>query len=367
MQVCMLRRQEKLKVEISNLENPAAKRNKRSRSSDSGGKNAKQSKKCKGNGKKASTPCRPKNKFVQPPPRSYECGVTDALVETPKPTKNDGPSRFWSFIEPYCADITEDDIKSIETWINSHEEDAEYQKIPELGNHFAEQWPKDEMSEELKEGSKSVENQKGSLDTDLASMTKEKVLKLGEKECKQMERKNNSHQNNSLIKRLVSTLVQENVMTPLDVCLAESSKDEAPQVSKPKTPSKQNSPSKESLHKKLCRGLNEIGAMEFSESNLDEPEDEILAELKRLQKELIPVCNRNLRQKKHLLAMAKAEIKKQDVKKKLKEIDAKLMEIYREIYAARCENKAPPKKYAAQIRKTISERQLILKQLEDMT
>lgn len=368
MHLCTLRRHETLKTEISCFENPAAKKNKRSRSSDSIGKKcAKKSKKCKGSGNKSSTPHRSKNKFIQPPPRSFDCGVTDAQVEMPRPQKNDGPSRFWAFIEPYCADITDDDIKILEEWIKTHDEDTEYQEIPELGSHFAEQWPKDDMEEEAREGSKSIENQKGSLDSDAISTDKERILKMGELECKQSELRNNSQQRNSLAQRLVSSLVQENVMTSLDVSLAESSKDDNLPNTKPKaSSSKQNSTKRETFENKLARSLSEIGAMEKPDYQEFEDEDEILAELKRLQKALIPVSERNLAQKKALLATAKAEMKKQDVKKKLKEIDAKVMESYRAIHAAKCENKPPPKKIILQIGKTLNERKKVIEQLNNM-
>lgn len=35
------------------------------------------------------------------------------LLETPKVVipKNDLPNKFWAFIQPYCDEITQDDIK----------------------------------------------------------------------------------------------------------------------------------------------------------------------------------------------------------------------------------------------------------------
>lgn len=54
----------------------------------------------------------------------------------------------------------------------------------------------------------------------------------------------------------------------------------------------------------------------------------MLRELKILQSALIPVNEYNTIQKKKVLALAKAEMAKQEVKKKLQELDAKVSNIF---------------------------------------
>ncbi|GFT28906.1 transcriptional adapter 3-A [Trichonephila clavipes] len=80
-----------------------------------------------------------KNKYIPPDPHQ----------EIPKPLKNDAPSRFWSCVEPYCADITQDTIRAIEDWIAPQESDKDYEEIPELGEHFSETWPLEDLKEEM--------------------------------------------------------------------------------------------------------------------------------------------------------------------------------------------------------------------------
>lgn len=74
------------------------------------------------------------------------------LSEIPKLPKNNAVNKFWQSVEPYCADITNNDIKFLEELIRSHEDDAEYFKVPSLGMHYTEKWAEEDMIEEQKQG-----------------------------------------------------------------------------------------------------------------------------------------------------------------------------------------------------------------------
>ena len=58
-------------------------------------------------------------------------GMLIPLVQrkSPRISRNDVPNRFWSTIEPYCAEITNEDLKILEDILRSHEDDADYQKV----------------------------------------------------------------------------------------------------------------------------------------------------------------------------------------------------------------------------------------------
>ncbi|GFY79141.1 hypothetical protein TNIN_305011, partial [Trichonephila inaurata madagascariensis] len=120
-----------------------SRKDKRSKSTDSIEKknsDERPPKKSKDSSNKAhSSSSNQKNKYIPPDPHQ----------EIPKPLKNDAPSRFWSFVEPYCADITQDTIRAIEDWIAPQESDEDYQEIPELGEHFSETWPLEDLKEEM--------------------------------------------------------------------------------------------------------------------------------------------------------------------------------------------------------------------------
>lgn len=74
------------------------------------------------------------------------------MSDLPKLPKNDAVDRFWASVEPYCGDITNDDIKLLEELLKSHEDDADYYKIPPLGRHYSEKWAQEDLLEEQKEG-----------------------------------------------------------------------------------------------------------------------------------------------------------------------------------------------------------------------
>ena len=56
----------------------------------------------------------------------------------------------------------------------------------------------------------------------------------------------------------------------------------------------------------------------------DDPEDEILTELKQKQEELKTLCQHNINMTKNLLEKAREEMKKQELKKKLAAIDSEV-------------------------------------------
>ncbi|GFT28902.1 transcriptional adapter 3 [Trichonephila clavipes] len=106
------------------------------------------------------------------------------------------------------------------------------------------------------------------------------------------------------------------------------------------------------------RGL--LEPEEEEESKIEE--DEICQELKKLQDALKPVQEYNTIQKKKLLVLAKAEMAEQEAKKKLQEHDAKVMEIYRAVAAAR-RNKTMNKELEDQMKRTLTERQKLVEKL----
>ena len=80
--------------------------------------------------------------------------------ESPKPPceivrvpKNVTPNRFWAMVEPYCAEITPDDIKYLEDQIKNCEDVTEYMKIPALGKPYAEKWAEEDLLSEQRDGS----------------------------------------------------------------------------------------------------------------------------------------------------------------------------------------------------------------------
>lgn len=70
--------------------------------------------------------------------------------------KNLTPSRFWAMVEPYCAEITPDDVRYLEEQIKACEDIGEYMKIPSLGRHYAEKWAEEDLAAERDSESSSL-------------------------------------------------------------------------------------------------------------------------------------------------------------------------------------------------------------------
>ena len=72
----------------------------------------------------------------------------------------------------------------------------------------------------------------------------------------------------------------------------------------------------------------------------------------------------NLHQLKRLLKAAKEELVRQELRNKLAEADAEVMDAYQKISAARSKKKPPSKKERETAWKALKEREVILKELE---
>lgn len=55
--------------------------------------------------------------------------------------------KFWLSIDPYCCDVSKDDVNFLDELINECSQDIEV-KIPELGEHYALNWSECTMSHE---------------------------------------------------------------------------------------------------------------------------------------------------------------------------------------------------------------------------
>lgn len=318
----------------------------------------------KGNQNAASASGRPKSKNVQAKMQEYE--FTDSPADAPRLPKNDAPNRFWASVEPYCADITADDLKFLEDLIKQHEEDSDYYKVPTLGKHYSIKWAQEDMVEEQKEGSKINDKRRGlSNSAALNSCESEKLLKKAEKEC------DDDHcPFGTLTQRLVSCLIEDNIMTSLDDGMVDSAPNKdgsdsntSSSVSKSFIKSL-NISNASQLEHRIKRELEEQGILDVEETTPENPDDEILAELRRAQAELRIVTAQNLQAKRRLYKLAKEEMQHQELRKKLQVLDNEIMEAYRKIQASRQKKKTPTKKEKDQAWKLLKEREGLLKSLE---
>ncbi|KAG8127889.1 hypothetical protein E2320_014764 [Naja naja] len=137
-----------------------------------------------------STPGRPKSKNLQPKIQEYE--FSDDPIDVPRIPKNDAPNRFWASVEPYCADLTNEEVRTLDDLLKPPEDEAEHYKIPPLGKHYSQRWAQEDLLEEQKDGARAAataDKKKGILGplTELDTKDVDALLKKSESQHEQPE------------------------------------------------------------------------------------------------------------------------------------------------------------------------------------
>lgn len=300
-----------------------------------------------------------KTKFSQMKPPEHVDHIETVPLEIPKLPKNNAVNKFWAAVEPYCADITSDDMKFLEELLRSHEDDADYFKVPPIGMHYTEKWAEEDMIEEQKQGAKLNDKRNGVADTN-GSTT---LLNTAEGGL------HDESPFGPLTQRLVSALIEENIMTPIDEEMDDVEPDteslnESAAIS-PKELAKQlNLGNPAHLEKRIKRELEEQGILDFDEEEEDDENDEILRELRAKQAELKAVCQHNIIATKKLYKLAKDEMAKQELKRKIAASDTEVMEAYRKVQLAKQKKKTPTKKEREAVIKALKDREQLMKSLD---
>ena len=277
------------------------------------------------------------------------------------PAKVDAPSRFWNLVEPYCAEITSDDLKVLEDIMQLNNDVADLVRVPALGKSFAHRWFKEDKVSEEKEG--LVDNKVSSMKAGKVSSTKQNGTNGKGKSNKSDSDKNNF---GPLTQRLIQALMEENVMaSPDDASLMDLDDDDNGASISPQALARQlNIGNTAALEKRLRQELEEQGLLDLDGSQEDSAdEDEILRELKKRQQELTAVSEHNYNVAKHLLEMAKEEMRKQEIRKRLSVADNEVLESYKKLQLMKQKKKTPTKKERDAVWKALQDRESLVRQL----
>ncbi|KAB7500211.1 Transcriptional adapter 3 [Armadillidium nasatum] len=248
----------------------------------------------------------------------------------PPPGKNDITNKFWQMNLKIL-------LQMLEELLNSQNDDAEYMKIPPLGRHYTLRWAQEDLLDEQKESSKLADTKK-KIKTDC----NDDVAPMG-----------------PLTQRIISGLVEENVITSENI----ENKVQGLGVGRPGFIKSLSLGNAASLEKRIKKELQEQGIIE-GEGMSEEEDDEILFELKRCQAELKAVTSHNHSQLTRLLRLAREALVRHDLKKKLRDADAKVIEAYRTIAATKQKKKVPTKKDKEVAIKAVKEREALVRQLD---
>ncbi|XP_014211111.1 transcriptional adapter 3 [Copidosoma floridanum] len=256
--------------------------------------------------------------------------------------KNDTCNKFWASVDPYCTDITPDDIKLLEELIASHSDLGEYKTIPPLGRHYSLAWAHSDLMQEEEAGNPNKEKKK-SKDIGL-------LLAKGEKKANGIA--------GPLTQRLVSALLEENVYVANNNSDGKLFRDgDSPVL---RDLSIQNSMNLEMrMHKELV----EQGILEPDSQKKNPEDDEILTEIKRCQRELMALSSHNQIQLKKLLHLAQEESKRQALKRKIAAVDNEVVEHYEKLLQAKQRKIPLTKKETEKAWASLKERENLLEQL----
>lgn len=235
-----------------------------------------------------------------------------------------------------------------------------------LGKHYSLQWAEEDLNQQIKEGSRFADLDKNQPSnkrklSSSAHLSKEKrahcvnslmdesMDKLNkDDEDQQQQIANDSISYGPLTQRLISALIEQNLMTPYDNEIADYfDKIGPPKTSymSPRTMAKNFNlnANHNSLEKKIKKTLIEQGILEVNEGDksndisseedtvtskaIGEPDkdDELAIEIKNIQNELKVItkqCKNTLVQ---LLNVSKQNLTKQDLKKKINVIDVEVI------------------------------------------
>uniref|UniRef100_A0A493T9K4 Transcriptional adaptor 3 n=1 Tax=Anas platyrhynchos platyrhynchos TaxID=8840 RepID=A0A493T9K4_ANAPP len=291
-------------------------------------------------------PGRPKSKNLQPKIPEYE--FQDDPIEVPRIPKNDAPNRFWASVEPYCADLTNEEVRVLEELLKPPEDEAEHYKIPPLGKHYSQRWAQEDLLEEQKDGARAAaaaDKKKGVLGplTELDTKDVDALLKKSEAQHEQPE---DGCPFGPLTQRLLQALVEENIISPVeDSPIPEIAGKDSGADGAGTSPRSQNKPFSvphtKSLEGRIKEELVAQGLLESEDRPAEDSEDEVLAELRKRQAELKALSAHNRAKKHELLRLAKEELHRQELRQRVRMADNEVMDAFRKIMAARQKKRTP--------------------------
>ncbi|MBN3273920.1 TADA3 protein, partial [Polyodon spathula] len=312
-------------------------------------------------------PGRPKSKNLQPKIQEYE--FTEEPLDAPRIPKNDAPNRFWASVEPYCADITSEEIRVLEELLKPPEDEAEYYKVPPLGKHYSMRWAQEDLLEEQKDGARAAADRKKGMLGALSELDSKDVDSMLKKAESQHEQPEDGTPFGPLTQRLLQALVEENIISPIedspipDVSGKDLGADGA--STSPRSQGKAFSvPHTKSLEARIKEELVSQGLLESEDRPAEDSEDEVLAELHKRQAELKALSAHNRARKQELLRLSREETKRQELRQRVRISDNEVMDAFRKIMAARQKKRTPTKKEKDQAWKALKERESILKLLD---
>ncbi|XP_071054596.1 transcriptional adapter 3-A [Onthophagus taurus] len=258
-----------------------------------------------------------KTKQYNPPINGF-MGEHSTKHEVPKVIlpRNDTSDKFWSSIEPYCADVTKDDVNFLDDLIQECSQDINV-KIPEIGEHYAMEW------------AESTLNQEQNLST-LGKPTKTKSINFSNDLKKSGLNAMVDTFSSPLTQRLLAGLLEEKVLKSYPNSISKLKASDF-------TLKNNNGPrGGMCLDRRLRKELMEQGILDVDDlPKTFPPEDDILLEIKKCQQELAVVNEHNIKELEKVRTMVAKDLRKQEIKMALSKVDNKVMAMYNTLLTAK--------------------------------
>ncbi|KRT79482.1 hypothetical protein AMK59_6364, partial [Oryctes borbonicus] len=229
--------------------------------------------------------------------------------EVPKVTlpRNDTSDKFWSSIEPYCAELSRDDVNFLDELIQECSQDINV-KIPEVGEHYAMEWAESTINQEqaLSNVGKSPKSKNLNYSSDL--------------------KKNG---NNAMVDAFSSPLTQRLIAALLEEKVIKSFPSAFDKLKDFSVKNNNGGRGGVCLDRRLRKELVEQGILDVEDlPKTYPPEDDILLEIKKCQEELSVVNEHNISELNKLRTIVAKDLRRQDVKNALNKVDTEIMSMY---------------------------------------
>lgn len=267
--------------------------------------------------------------------------------------KGEGPDRFWCTVEPYCVDITQSDIDMLEEGIKSYDNMEELFQVPPPGQHYSRRWAGDDLHNERGESSRLGEMADPLSDWDKPKDTDEEGFDSLLKDAEVQKKKTTQY--GPFTERLIGAFLEDPVS-------AKTGHSKSQLLSKINLPT--DGPGVQLLEERVKEELLALGLIDSPlAKEEEEEEDEVLAELVKLQTELASVMEYNRDQHEVLLKLAEEEMKRQEVREELKEVEDELKEWLKKVSVNKAKRKSLGRKEKESIWKVLETREALLLKL----
>jgi len=171
-----------------------------------------------------------------------------------------------------------------------------------------------------------------------------------------------------LTQRLVSALIEENIIAPMDQSIVSNLKSGESAATRSggaasRTPVKApHVPHTRTLEARIKEELIFQGLID--EDHGEEDDDEVFSELQKHQIELKTLITKNKQAKQDLLKVVQEEMRRQELRHRCRIVDAEIMENFRKISACKQKRKSPTKKEKESAWKALREREAIYRVLD---